>query len=543
MFSAAGWLLIALRIQTALSLTQLPEGGWEFFQTLDADAVRAPLAGCSGPECVEMFLNLPDDHYKWQSKSKLQGKDENGNSWSADLLTMTSQQWLEPGEVSPQVWEHPLTIIEPEHLKAEAQGWTTLIIGGVGVSNEVSNSRSSGSDSNAQTNGDVASGIRIAVETGARVAVLGMVPVQKLRFKADLEGRDRQEDEIKAFTWRQFIDHQDRPEFPIELPMLKAVVRAMDTVMAFTNGTANQFIATGCSKRGMASVMAGAFDKRVKGIAPCVISLDSAGVIHRLEEMLGEGTGPAALQDYVNQSIPEVLDTPEMEKLMGEIDPSRFLERLDLPILWLSAGRDDFFPPDHTQAYWNQLPSTQKSLVIDGNQIHIGSLSLSEHFLVAVGNFVKSLIQDTPAPQLRWSIDNTTGRIQVYEQTDSRPRSAMLWQAMTCGTDGRRDFRRFTLDPPERCVQCGATLGGKCAKTKGGLYTNTPLESKGDGLWEAQLTAPKGQYVAFYLEFEFDGPTSDSKPWMISTEESVVPREYPFAPCQGKGCKISKLVF
>ena len=52
-------------------------------------------------------------------------------------------------------------------------------------------------------------------------------------FASDPEQKSRGEDAIIAFTWAHFLDHPDQPEWLVRLPMVKASVRAMDTMTAF----------------------------------------------------------------------------------------------------------------------------------------------------------------------------------------------------------------------------------------------------------------------------------------------------------------------
>ncbi|CAE8623535.1 unnamed protein product, partial [Polarella glacialis] len=333
--------------------------------------VKSPLAGCKGFQCVQQYVGLEDSHYSWEVQSQIQGRSEENNvSWTGHVLNMTSQQWLTAGETSQEVWRHPLTIIVPDNLKAAGQSWTTLLIGGSGAGTPVQ-----------EHDGDVSAAIHLATRTGLRVAVVGLVS-QPMSFAADPSGLMRDEEAIKAFSWRNFLDHPDRPELPIELPILKAVVRAMDTVTAFTNGTALQFITTGCSKRGLAAVMAGAYDERVKAIAPCCTSLDSAQSIRWATQAMGSETSMAGLKDYVGNGIPDFLDSPQADLLFGEIDPIWYVDRLKKPQLWLSVGRDDFFMVDHTRAFWDRLPSgVPKLLSVDGNLPHTGKLSKSPQFM------------------------------------------------------------------------------------------------------------------------------------------------------------------
>jgi PhoPQ-activated pathogenicity-related protein len=521
-------LCLVLFIGQVQSLT-ITDGIW-------ATSDPSLLFGCEGFECVKQYVELPDDHYSWNFTSEMKGQLHNSISWTGQVLTMTSQRWL-AGGATPEVWTHPVTIITPSNLKVvETKSFVTLIIGGAALTyEELLTTGIHGNDP------DVSAAINVATSTGSIAAVVGLVPEQKLQFAADPSGRERIEDEIKAFTWRQFIDHQDHPEWPIELPMVKAVVRAMDTVSAVI-GHPVQFIATGCSKRGMASIMTAAYDERVIAYAPCVISLDSNQVLHRFVESFGPNTFPVAMKDYADNSVPDSLDTPQMEKLFAETDPIHFLERLkDKAVMWMHVGRDDFFTPDHTKAFWSKLPSSPKLLSIDGNQFHIGSLSQSKLFIEALQSFVSSVTMNQSPPVLDWSFDNSTGVLEARLLEGPRPRTVKLWTAATCGTGGHRDFRMYTLDPPSRCTACGVFLGGRCLKLFGGGYDSRDLNEFSDNRWKATVDVPEdGNFVAFFIEFEFEG-FGDTDSWKLSTEEIVLPLKYPFPPCFGSDCHAAQL--
>eukprot|EP00440_Ansanella_granifera_P067390 gb/GFBE01073096.1/.p1 GENE.gb/GFBE01073096.1/~~gb/GFBE01073096.1/.p1 ORF type:complete len:533 (+),score=87.84 gb/GFBE01073096.1/:1-1599(+) len=490
---------------------------------------------CIGFECVQRYVDQPDRNYGWSHVAELGGRSSNGVSWRGHVLKMTSQQWLGKGETSAQFWEHPLTLIFPSASKPAASDWATFLIGGADTLKEDTDLQSM------ESNEEVQQAIHIATHTGSTVAVLGNIPHQSMSFREDPHHVAMQEDEIKAFTWRQFMDHPDHPEWPIEAPILKAVVRGMDTVSAFSNATEQRFIATGCSKRGIAAAMVAALDERVQAYAPCSIGINTYEVLKEQSRAYGgDHVGSVALHSYVENGVMDLLDTPRFRLLMGENDPFSYIERLAKPVLWMTAGRDDFFMPDHTKSWWKQLPTSQKHHVVDGNSAHAGKMT--PKFLGAVETFVSSIIADVPTPGLSWSIDNRTGAISAtVTSSEVKPRAVRLWQAMTCGSDGRRDFRLKTLDPPERCMACGISVSNTCIKSTGGNYESQPLErAPGAAAWVASVEVPaKDQFTAFFIEFEFSGPTAEAEPWQLATEVSVVPLTYPFPECHGKGCAVT----
>ena len=63
-------------------------------------------------------------------------------------------------------------------------------------------------------------------------AALFQVPNQPVEFAGDPLGKRRSEDAIIAFTWWKWItDPNANPEWLVHLPMAKAAVKAMDTII------------------------------------------------------------------------------------------------------------------------------------------------------------------------------------------------------------------------------------------------------------------------------------------------------------------------
>ena len=85
-------------------------------------------------------------------------------------------------------------------------------------------------------------------------------------FATDPLQKARSEDAIIAFTWNHFIQDTSQPEWLLRLPMTKAVVRAMDTVTAFSLSVdpaynIKDFYIAGASKRGWTTWTTAAVDK------------------------------------------------------------------------------------------------------------------------------------------------------------------------------------------------------------------------------------------------------------------------------------------
>lgn len=127
-----------------------------------------------------------------------------------------------------------------------------------------------------------------AVATGSVGADLKQIPNQPTVFKADPTQRQRGEDRIIAWTWKTFIENPDDPSILLRLPMTKAAVRAMDTIIEFSKEKAGidikKFMIAGASKRGWTTWTTAAVDKRVFMAAPIVMDMLSLNKVFKLQK-------------------------------------------------------------------------------------------------------------------------------------------------------------------------------------------------------------------------------------------------------------------
>ncbi len=406
------WILIPSLLALCQSLIAAPKG----------KAIPRPIS--PGPHsramdtALDRYVATPDSAYSWKTVSIT---DVPGGKAAA--IDMTSQSWLTTNEVNRTVWRHWLVIVRPAVIESTT---ALLFIGG-------------GSNRDEKPPTPNREMIQIATATRSVVAELKMVPNQPLIFGND--GRERVEDDLIAYTWDKYLRTGDE-RWPARLPMTKAAVRAMDTISAWTGteeggGRAmEKYVVSGGSKRGWTTWTTAIVDKRVVSICPIVIDVlnMSPSMVHHFQAY---GFFSPAVGNYTEQGIMNWLGTPEMAALQQIEDPYFYRGRLALPKLIMNGCGDQFFLPDSSRFYFDQLPGT-KYLRYVPNADH--SLKGSDAYQT-LGAWQWATLHGSPLPVFNWSRQDD-GTIAVVVK--SHPETVKLWQANNPGT---RDFRMEVIGP------------------------------------------------------------------------------------------------
>lgn len=428
---------------------------------------------------LDRYVAAPDPNYGFQKVNSTPTP-----LGTVHVLEMTSQSWLTTNEVDRTVWKHWISIAIPTEITSDV---ALLFITGGGNDKGPPSAPS----------GDL---VRTAVETKSVVAELRNVPNQPLVFNND--GQRRVEDDLIAYTWDKFLRTGDE-RWPARLPMTKSAVRAMDTLTAFCASPdggghkIERFVVAGGSKRGWTTWTTAAVDKRVIGIAPIVIDVLNMEPSMQ-HHYAAYGFWAPAVGDYTRFKIMEWMDTPQFEALKKIEDPYEYRSRFTMPKLILNACGDQFFLPDSSQYYFDDLPG-EKYLRYVPNADHSMKGSDAWETLQA---FYQSLLTGTALPRYAWSLEKD-GSIKV-NATDA-PNSVKLWQATN------PDARDFRLD----------TLGPK--------WTSSPLTLQNGGV-VARVPEPLRGWTAFMVELTYETP--GRKPLKLTTNVRVVPdrTDHKFVP-------------
>lgn len=426
---------------------------------------------------LDAYVQAPDDSYAWKvvAKQSLPGLN-------AYVIDLTSQTWLTKDVVNRTVWKHWVTVIVPNQAKTDT---AMLFIEG-------------GSNGNAPPKQPNPLALQVALATGSVVASVGQIPNQPLIFHDD--GVERKEDDLIGYTWDQFIKTGDEL-WPARLPMTKAVVRAMDCVQElsaqddFEAAAIKQFVVAGGSKRGWTTWTAAIVDKRVRAIAPIVIDVLNANLSmkHHYESY---GFWAPAIGDYVHHKVTHRRHHPRYEELLQLVDPFAYRDRLTMPKCIINATGDQFFVPDSSRFYFDELAGEKYLCYVPNGEHSLRGTNAVD----TLAAFHHAVINDIKRPEFSWNFPSPNC-IQVNCISD--PKRVLLWQATN---PDARDFRVDTI---------------------GRAYQAVEVKKGADGTWKGEVTEPEEGWKAFLVQLEFD--TGGPKPMRLTTPVRIVPDVLPFA--------------
>jgi PhoPQ-activated pathogenicity-related protein len=374
---------------------------------------RGPLSAADAPSVPEppaalfKYVKAEDPAYRWELKGSQ--KLDAGTIYD---LALISQEW----QGIP--WDHQLQVYVPAGVKPTS---TMLLWNQGGTASEK----------------NVAFGLDIARRVQAPVAFLYGIPKQPL-----FDGK--KEDTLIAETFVRFLETKD-DRWPLLFPMVKSLVRAMDTLQEFSKQEWKEpltgFVVSGGSKRGWTTWLTGASDPRVKAIAPMVIdtlNMKAQGPY----QLKSFGKYSDQIIDYTARGLMPIPNTDEARLLWTMVDPWVYRSRLTMPKMVINGANDPYWTTDALNLYWDDLPS-DKWVTYVPNAGH----GLEQQFpdghkerdrgINSLAAFARHVIRNKPMPKLSWKHDDASGKARLTVTADPAPKAARLWvnQAAT------RDFR------------------------------------------------------------------------------------------------------
>jgi len=473
---------------------------------------------------LDDYIAAPDPIYGFSQI----GSTISGPGFASYNIDLTSQTWRDPSEViqdwkdpsdpTQNQWDHKMTIVQPNNLLT-----TTAIL-------VISGGSGPGSFPD-PLSGEFQQLAGAALATNSVIVNLPTVPNERLKF--DGESFSRTEDEIIAKTFKMFLDNDPEGnnvgEWPLLLPMVKSAVAAMDATQEHmqNQGVAiDKFFIIGGSKRGWTTWLTAAVEarlggpNRVSGIAPGVIdflNIDESMKHHR--SVYAAGPVPPincvapgvpagcslvdgyslAVGDYVLEGVMQQLAPPDgqaisprAQELLDIVDPYEYRDRLTLPKYIVNSTGDQFFAPDSSQFYYDDL-SGEKYLRYIPNTDH----GLDGSAIEGALTFYAALEQGLPLPDLSWEVSADGTSITVL--TDGTEQSVLMWEAIN---PRNRDFRQATF---------GDVYGGQ--------WNSFPLTDQGNDDYIATISIPETGATAFMVELTYLVGGQDLK---FTTEISVV---------------------
>ena len=427
---------------------------------------------------MKNWINKNEPAYKWELT-----EHSKHSEYDLFLIHFTSQSWRDVNEVEQVDWQHPLKIIIPNNREQESA--LLMITGGV---------HDHGSNNKVRQNS-----IDWALDSQSVVVELSVVPNQPLRFKDETDERykekGRTEDQIVAYTWNKYLMTKDK-SWPLQVPMTKAAIKAMDCVEEFSREkldfVINKFAVCGLSKRGWTSWLVAAYDKRVIAVVPMVIDLLNLreSFSHHFD-VYGRWAG--AIKDYEDIGIQDWVYTEEFSSLLDLIEPFHYRSLLTMPKYIVNSSGDEFFLPDSSKFYFEELLEP-KYLRYVPNCPH--NLFLSEDAMQAAGAFYQMVVEKKALPQFSWVHKRPN---QVELECIDEPIEVNLWEAHNTEA---RDFRYLKV---------------------GAIWKKELISKTSNNKYLVDLKTPQKGWQAYFIELKYS--SLQKQPLVFTTDVYIMSHE------------------
>jgi PhoPQ-activated pathogenicity-related protein len=202
-----------------------------------------------------------------------------------------------------------------------------------------------------------------------------------------------------------------------------------------------------------------------------------------------------SIGNYVQHKITQRTGTPELAKLYELVDPYSYRDRLTMPKFILNAAGDQFFLPDSSQFYYDDLQGEKYLRYVPNTDHGMGRSDATE----SLAAFYWTIMNDKPRPQYTWTRE---GDNSLRVTTKDKPTKVTLWQATN---PNARDFRLEMIGP---------------------AYKPTELQAESDGVYVGKVETPEKGFKAFFVEMQYD--VGAPVPLKLTTEVRVVPDVLPF---------------
>jgi PhoPQ-activated pathogenicity-related protein len=421
-------------------------------------ALTLALASTPGDAAeLQRYVTAADPAYRWEPIAQASSQE----GLVVHELRLISQVW------QGITWQHRLRIVLPQ-ATSDLSALALILVTGTSAAEQ-----------------EWREALLMAQALRAPVALLSDIPNQPL-FGGLIE------DDLLAYTFVQFLTTQDTT-WPLLLPMVKGVVRAMDAIQDFLQrqqhiSTAG-FVVSGASKRGWTTWLTPAVDARVKAIAPWVYdNLDLVQQLRHQRDTWGQFSGQIA--DYTKRGLPQRLlaGEPGAVTLAALVDPFSYRQQLTVPKLITLATNDRYWPLDALNVYYDALPGERYLLYVanTGHALQPGR----ERAITGLMALFQHVAGRLRLPALRWEASAEGDTLTLALSSDQPPRAARAWVASA----PTRDFREARWEAFE-------------------------MQAEHDRYVHRRPTRP-GHITAIFGEVEY---TAEPRPFSLSTTIHLFP--------------------
>ena len=201
--------------------------------------------------------------------------------------------------------------------------------------------------------------------------------------------------------------------------------------------------------------------------------------------------------DYVARGIMDWAGSKEYKALLEIEEPFQYRERFTMPKYLLNAAGDQFFLPDSSQFYWNDLRGEKLLRYVPNSDHGMGGTDVPK----SLTSYVDLILRGVKRPEYSWKVE-PNGDIHVKSKDE--PSEVKVWMALN---PEARDFR---------------------VEKVGRIYKSAPLEAAKKGEWIAKAPVLDQGYGAYFVELTY--PTGGKYPLKVTTQVKVMPDTYPSGP-------------
>ena len=189
------------------------------------------------------------------------------------------------------------------------------------------------------------------------------------------------------------------------------------------------------------------------------------------------------------------MGTKEHRALMEIEEPYEYRDRLTMPKFMIHAAGDQFFLPDSSQFYFDDLPGVKYLRYVPNADHSLKNSDAAESLEACYG----AVLTGEKLPRFSWKFASD-GSICVTAM--DAPREVKLWSATN---PTARDF---------------------CLDTIGPTWTNATLTGTASGESIGKIETPTKGWSAFFIELRY--PRGGSAPFKFTTSVRVLPDKLPY---------------